>query len=226
LSSDEYILLFGIISPTFFIAKWLKSRFSKNKVIRRLNWLYFIFSILCILVAFRVFNFSLPTLNESRIIPIILSICLLSRCSEIFYAFLIDAYDKVSEPESVLEPRQKPKLRFKPKNNVKRWWHIELGNDRIEMHHRIVLALRSYIELICNFSVLYVLLPTTSWKDLCEPLKITDGLYFSGVTITTLGYGDITPTHWFSKFLSVYEVFCGVTLLVVCFAVYLSRKSN
>jgi voltage-gated potassium channel len=215
LISEEYILLFGLISPTFILAKILKWKFDQNKVIRLSNWIYFLFSILCVLSAFQVFNFSLPTLNESSLVAGILSIILLSRCSEILYAFLIDAYDKISKPDE-----KEQKCAAKP------WWKLELGSDKIEMHHRIVLALRSYIELIFNFSILYLLFPITYWKDLCKPLNIMDTLYFSGVTVTTLGYGDITPTHWFPKFLSVYEVFCGFTLLVVCFAVYLSRKSN
>lgn len=212
---EKYILLFGIISPTFFFAKFLKWKFDQNKVIRRSNWIYFLFSIFCVLSAFQVFNFSLPKLNDSGVVAGVLSIVLLSRCSEILYAFLIDAYDKISKDNT-----------NENSSNAKSWWKLELGSEKIEMHHRIVLALRSYIELVFNFSILYLLLPLTSWKELSEPLNIIDTLYFSGVTVTTLGYGDITPTHWFSQFLSVYEVFCGFTLLVVCFAVYLSRKSN
>lgn len=147
-----------------------------------------------------------------------LSVLLLSRCSEILYAFLIDAYDKISTKE-------------KNEGNcgnseAKRWYVLELGNEKIEMHHRLVFALRSYIELVSNFAILYLLLPQEYWKELCKPLDITNTLYFSGVTITTLGYGDITPVHWYPQFLSVFEVFCGFTLLVVCFAVYLSRKPN
>lgn len=148
---------------------------------------------------------------------VVLPVILLSRCSEILYAFLIDAYDKISASD---------KLSDSALPSAKAWWHLEIGDEPIQMHHRMVLALRSYIELILNFSVLYFLLPIEQWKELKDPLTVIDTLYFSGVTITTLGYGDITPTGWFPKFLSVYEVFCGFTLLVVCFAVYLSKKSN
>ncbi|SGY88064.1 Putative uncharacterized protein [Moritella viscosa] len=34
-------------------------------------------------------------------------------------------------------------------------------------------------------------------------MDIINTLYFSGVTITTLGYGNISPIHWFPQFLSV-----------------------
>ena len=31
-------------------------------------------------------------------------------------------------------------------------------------------------------------------------------LYFSGVTITTIGYGDVTPIRYFSRGLAIDEV--------------------
>jgi len=213
---NEILILFlGVVSPTFLLAKLLKAKFDKNKVIRILNWLYFLSSIACATWMYFVVEPSSPIMIF--VMYIVLPVILLSRCSEILYAFLIDAYDKISasgKSSNLTLP------------SAKAWWHLEIDNEPIQMHHRMVLALRSYIELILNFSVLYFLLPIEQWKELKAPLTIIDTLYFSGVTITTLGYGDITPTGWFPKFLSVYEVFCGFTLLVVCFAVYLSKKSN
>jgi hypothetical protein len=34
------------------------------------------------------------------------------------------------------------------------------------------------------------------------------------VTITTLGYGDITPIHWFPQFLVFLETLAGIGLVV------------
>lgn len=211
MDNEILILCLGVVSPTFWLAKLLKAKFDKNKVIRKLNWLYFLSSIVCAIWVYFVVE------PSNSIMYIVLPVILLSRCSEILYAFLIDAYDKISAQDQSSNSTPLP---------AKEWWHFEIGSEPIEMHHRMVFALRSYIELIINFSVLYFLLPCEQWKELKEPLTVVDTLYFSGVTITTLGYGDITPTGWFPKFLSVYEVFCGFTLLVVCFAVYLSKKSN
>ncbi len=49
-----------------------------------------------------------------------------------------------------------------------------------------------------------------------------DSLYFSGVTISTVGYGDILPTTMLSKMFAVLESFCGQMITVVavglCFA--------
>jgi len=54
-------------------------------------------------------------------------------------------------------------------------------------------------------------------------LNIGDAIYFSGVTITTLGYGDIAPNILLSKFLVVFEVLSGFTLIIVSFTIYVSR---
>jgi voltage-gated potassium channel len=56
--------------------------------------------------------------------------------------------------------------------------------------------------------------------------NIVDALYFSGVTIATLGYGDITPKNPISKIFCVYEVFSGILIVVIAIAVYVSSLSN
>jgi Na+-transporting methylmalonyl-CoA/oxaloacetate decarboxylase gamma subunit len=43
---------------------------------------------------------------------------------------------------------------------------------------------------------------------------VLDPVYFSFVTITTLGYGDYLPTHWLGKSLVMGEVLIGLVLLV------------
>ena len=50
--------------------------------------------------------------------------------------------------------------------------------------------------------------------------NIFDAIYFSGVTITTLGYGDFSPYASVPKLLVVLQVLSGFTLIVVSFAVY------
>lgn len=194
----------------------MKHKFNKRKIIRRLNWIYFVFSLISIF-----FLCLVSWVNQSNVYSTVLGWLwigfLLSRCSEILYAFLIDAYDKVAI--------SKTETHSKPDEN-KKWHEIELGSSKIKMHHRLVLALRSYLELIINFAIVYSITPKTYWDDCSSPDGIADSLYFSAVTITTLGYGDITPKSGFTEFLSVFEVFCGFTLIVVCFAIYLSRKQN
>jgi voltage-gated potassium channel len=102
---------------------------------------------------------------------------------------------------------------------------INQPNSSLTPSEIIKLSLKSYLELILNFSLLYALTDASLWKDCSAPIKITDSIYYSGITITTTGYGDITPIYWYPQFLAVYEVFCGVLLLVVCFAIYAARLS-
>nr|WP_303245987.1 potassium channel family protein [Salinivibrio sp. EAGSL] len=118
----------------------------------------------------------------------------LSRANEIIYAFYRDAIEKLNG---------------------------EPSRSDLKYGERIQLAVKSYIELIINFASIYMLLPPCYFDNKIN--SYIDALYFSGVTITTLGYGDISPRYAFPQFLSVYEVLCGFTLIVVSFAVYTGR---
>jgi voltage-gated potassium channel len=253
------IFIIGLMSPTLFLATFLKKGVDKNKVIRSLNWFYFSISIIS-------FSFLLILQEVNRIVGIDQSIFinnsliaafwatfLLSRCSEIFYAFLGDALDKISGNEA--ETRINfPKIRkafkyfinkvFSPKNAfailkafclpldlknklLSKFFHrIRISGTKLKNHDRLILSFRSYFELIINFSIIYYLLPCSHWGSKEESLGIIKAAYFSGVTITTLGYGDVYPRHWFSQFLSIFEVLCGFTLIVVCLAVYLKDEKQ
>ena len=41
-----------------------------------------------------------------------------------------------------------------------------------------------------------------------------DSLYFSAVTLTTVGYGDLSPTTDAAKLFAVVYIFSGVTVIV------------
>ncbi|MEZ9509757.1 potassium channel family protein [Vibrio breoganii] len=118
---------------------------------------------------------------------------LVSRTVEIFKAFLNDAVQKLDrdEPSSDLKYGQRLRLSF-----------------------------NSYIELIVNFATLYYLVPPSFYKDTYEFSTMLEAIYFSGVTITTLGYGDISPSNPVIQLLSVFQVLSGFALIVVCFAIY------
>jgi hypothetical protein len=51
----------------------------------------------------------------------------------------------------------------------------------------------------------------------------TEAIYYSFVTITTLGYGDIIPIRAWSKLVSIAEVLVGTSWLVVYFAFLFAR---
>ncbi len=185
----------------------LKKKFDRTKTIKILNSFYLGVSLISIFGIFIYQEYWINKMNYalnnalSFIFIFLWSYFLLSRCNEIFWAFLKDSIDKMDNKHS-----QKSELTSK---------------DRIK------LSLKSYLELIFNFSILYALLPGTNqvWTK-TTPIKILDSIYFSGVTITTLGYGDISPLHWYPKFLTIYEVFCGFILLIVCFTIYTGKIGN
>jgi voltage-gated potassium channel len=186
------------LSPTLAIATGLKTIFDKTKTIKNLNSIYLAIAFISImLLAF----FSLTRevlLNDVGLTTLILwGYFIMSRNNEIFISFLKDALDKLNDIKS---------------------------NTSLSITDRIILSLRSYLELIINFAIVYFLLPIRFWKDSNAPTDIESSIYFSGVTITTLGYGDISPSHWFPQFLTVYEVFCGFVLLIVCFTIYTNKK--
>ncbi|WP_321405021.1 potassium channel family protein [Maridesulfovibrio sp.] len=208
-----------IFSPTWFVAHKLKkgeSKIQRAEIIRRLNTRYLMISILSVggILAWQRFVSINSPLNET--VKIFFNFLwgwfLFSRCNEIFIAFYSDAC-----------------VRMKP---------YAYSRSFLLPYERIQLALKSYLELIFNFALLYLMLPVRFWVSAspcpCEMVKnlanapklLSDFLYFSGVTITTLGYGDISPTHWWPQFLSVYEVLCGIILLVVSFTVYTGMPKN
>lgn len=127
----------------------------------------------------------------------------LSRINEIFIAFTNDASSHL---------------------------RTEKTSSSLKYHERIPLAMRSYLELILLFGVVFF--GFHLWFDGVScgndkipcVISIWDGIYFSGVTITTLGYGEITPNDYLSKFFVIYEVLNGFTLIVVSFAVYVSKS--
>lgn len=89
----------------------------------------------------------------------------------------------------------------------------------LKVNDRIVMAMRSYFGLVFNFSLLYYYLPVAGlFKD--QLANFTEAFYFSGVTLATLGYGDVTPIHWVSRLLALGEVFTGILIIAVAVAAY------
>jgi len=93
----------------------------------------------------------------------------------------------------------------------------------LKVSERIVMAMRSYFGLAFNFALLYYFLPIGCLFKVGEQYHLNsfvESFYFSGVTIATLGYGDVVPIHWVSRLLAVGEVFTGIFLVAVAIAAY------
>lgn len=61
--------------------------------------------------------------------------------------------------------------------------------------------------------VLATLMTGTTFYSLVENWSVLDALYFSVVTLTTVGFGDLTPTRPISKAFTIIYILTGVGLL-------------
>jgi voltage-gated potassium channel Kch len=99
-----------------------------------------------------------------------------------------------------------------------------------EMREEIISALVKYLGGIISFATIYNgLQQLTQGKAFIishpAPIPYFDLLYFSLVTITTVGYGDIQPGIWISKLFVGSEILFGVgfalLLITMLIAVYI-----
>ncbi len=92
-------------------------------------------------------------------------------------------------------------------NGTKHFFHV-VSNVRP------IVWIGLYVAITPIFALIYWALPDTQFR-------IPDGsatdygswLYYSIVTITTLGFGDYTPAHGWAQAVTAVEVMCGLVLL-------------
>ncbi len=89
-------------------------------------------------------------------------------------------------------------------------------------HPRGLRVFRDYIATIMQpefqpifGSVIVVLAVGTLVFHQLEDWSLVDSLYFSVVTLATIGYGDLTPTTDTAKLFSILYIFVGVGILGV-----------
>jgi len=201
------IVFKSIFSPTWFFARVYKEgKYSdiRKKRIQQLNITYLIISVITI-VAVIVYQAQWELPIGTPVTSLANDVTfgykffwfyfLISRCNEIFMAFLMDASDKLKSNRGV---------------------------SSLQFFERLNLSLKSYLELIINFALLYMLTPLRYWcKE--NPFSVFDALFYSASTITTLSDSSVSPVFWFVKLLTIYQIFCGFSLLIVCFTVYTGR---
>ena len=195
---------FWILSPTWGLANVLKPRGDKAgraARIRQLNHIYFWSSLAIVVGAVAITGDDATAIRPDGIRwwAILIQYLILSRFFEIGGAFLRDAFDKIEEPEPT---------------------------SSLGWGERVVLAMRSYVELILDFALVYALLPASAWVQTetpPPPSRITDMVWYSANVVTTSGGGGYYPASLPLKLLTVGEVLCGVILLVVSFTIYTSR---
>jgi len=204
-------LVMTIISPTFVRASIMKEdecagdEEKRALVIRKLNTQYLLISI--IFATILAFHERLEVFNNFvfSIILFTMAYYCFSRVNEVFMAFVKDARDK---------------MKYKPQ-----------PGKGLSYSDRLMLALKSYLELMINYGIIYYILNFNIIKEIYINEKkifssdfknLTEAIYYSASTITTVGFGDITPTTAITQLLSVYEVINGLLLLVVSFTIYVN----
>ena len=80
---------------------------------------------------------------------------------------------------------------------------------------RIVVGLSVFVLGVGT--VVYRLLEDWSWVD---------SFYFSVVTLTTVGFGDLSPTTTVSKLFTVFFIFTGISLIGALLNQFLKRHAR
>ena len=81
-------------------------------------------------------------------------------------------------------------------------------------------TLISFLFIIFSYAGIYYMDNETTKEG--EPLEFLEALYFSVVTFTSLGYGDISPLG-ISRFFAASEALLGV-FMISLFVVVFTRK--
>jgi len=138
---------------------------------------------------------------------IILIILVFNSSSSVFYIFFVSYF--------LIEGFNK-RIYIVFDETYKKEWNIRSRN------RSLMLLFINYIEMIIGFACLYLSTHAIGLTDnigtfINDPL---DAIYFSLVTITTLGYGEYIPINDVGKILISIETLAGITFLVVVVATF------
>jgi voltage-gated potassium channel Kch len=103
--------------------------------------------------------------------------------------------------------------------------------DMVKLLHAVMISIKHDIEFrILLFLLLTLLVGATLFYSSVEGWSIIDALYFSVMTMSTIGYGDLVPTTtWSKSFTIIFSIlsigfFAAVIANIV--ANVLERKKN
>jgi hypothetical protein len=99
-----------------------------------------------------------------------------------------------------------------------------LSSRRVD-RERLCAALSAYLLLGVCWGVIYAAMSRMDTRALLvggttpeQPLALADTIYFSFVTLATLGYGDVTPTGPITRGLVIFEAIVGQLYLAILVA--------
>ena len=87
-------------------------------------------------------------------------------------------------------------------------------------------AWESYATRIVGGLSLFVLGLGTVVYRILEDWSWVDSFYFSSVTLTTVGFGDLSPTTTVSKLFTVFYIFSGISLIGAFLNQFLKRHAR
>ena len=83
-------------------------------------------------------------------------------------------------------------------------------------------ALGHYVEIGLSMSFIY-----RGWGCFnSSNIGHVDSIYYSFVTMTTLGYGDITPADDLTKIMATFQTLIGMFMFAIVIGLFLSLSSN
>ena len=83
--------------------------------------------------------------------------------------------------------------------------------------HRYKILAGSALGLLAVGTVVYRLLEDWSWVD---------SMYFSVVAVTTVGFGDLTPSTDASKLFTILYILSGITIITTFLRMRMTRRGS
>ena len=81
--------------------------------------------------------------------------------------------------------------------------------------HAIARGLRDPEFRALSILLFFVLLGGTIFYSTTEGWDVVDSVYFSVITLTTIGYGDLHPTTPISKIFTIFYILVGIGIIMI-----------
>lgn len=93
-------------------------------------------------------------------------------------------------------------------------------------HKLRISSLVEYAVIVTTgFAAIYYSISVYDPEYFSEPLTVFSSIYFSIVTVSTVGYGDITPIHWIPRVFVILQVILGFIYIVILVSIFVSILS-